>query len=317
MKHVTTILSRSILLAFAVCAACGGGGSGAAREQAALRVQAAALEEIAEALLFVEKRGGYLGARFVANLAKSAEGEPLVRIYAGSPAPAIASNELVDRVIGRNQGGVHFLFSDTHSLRPDLQRMLVALCREQFSGLDFELTRDPARANVFIFETTLALNPQRPRSGEEGREYDAYTMAASSDPPITIIALNTGDPQAFGATVAGENRDQIEGVLLNEMINALGTYDLQALDFASFSEATQRWGAMMERDYGAAFLDSFTITDSGSREHSPELLEMDLMVVERILEEAALLEEARQAGSGSNERQSHTPGSTSRPGDSR
>ena len=293
MEHVTKILSRPMLLALAVCAACGGGEGGEADATAALaarRAQTAALEEIAEALLLVEEGGGTLGARFVASMDASADGEPLVRIYADSPAPAVAAHELVGRLIGRNQGGVEFLFADTTAVRPDLQQVMLEVYREQFTGLDFVLTSDPTQANVFVFETTLVPNPQHFREAWEGRKIDAFTMSAVWDPPISIITLNTGDPEAFGETVAEGTRSKLEGVFLNEMMNALGTYDLQDLDFGLFSHSTQLWVARQEHDHGAGVLDRFTITDSAAPVHSPELLEMDLMLVRRVLQEAARLE---------------------------
>lgn len=291
MEHVTKSPSPFIPLALAVSAACGGGEADATDAQVARRAQTAALEEMAQGLLLVEDSGGTLGARFVASLDQSADGEPLVRVYADSPAPAIAANDLVDRVIGRNQGGVEFLFADTTGVRRELQQMMLEVYREQFTGLDFVLTPDPTEANVFVFETTLTLNPRRSRPEYEGREIDAFTVAATTDPPISIIALNTGDEQAFGETVAEGTREKLEGVFLNEMMNALGTYDLQDLDFLLFSDATRRWVARQERDHGAGVLDRFTITDSTSWVRSPVLLEMDLILVRRVLEEAALLKE--------------------------
>lgn len=88
MGDVAKIPSLAMLLAIAAGTACSGGEASPAEARAARRVQDAALAEVAQALLLVESGGGYLGARFVASLDEGAGGKPLVRIYAGSPAPA-------------------------------------------------------------------------------------------------------------------------------------------------------------------------------------------------------------------------------------
>lgn len=187
------------------------------------------------------------------------------------------------------------MFTRTRVVRQELQQVMLEVYREQFTGLDFALTPDPTQANVFAFETTFTPNLQHPQPMARDNRYSAYTMAADSEPPISIITLNTGGANDLTGAIAAGERDQIEGAFLNEMMNALGTRDLQDVDFEALSYSSRLWGARLERDHGNAALDRFTITHSSRSQPGPELLEMDLMVVRRILEEAARLEEAEEA----------------------
>lgn len=281
-----------ILLA-AVAAACGEAPDSARHEEAEPEPaldRRAALEELAEALLYLddEERGGYLGARFVASLDEGPGGEPLVRIFAGSPSMACGASSVVEAAVcGNRLGKGTFLFQTFRPVRPDLREIMVEVCNEQFEGLDFVLTDDPWEANVYALETTFVPNPRHADPMNADNNYSAYTMTAKSDPPVSIIALNTGGSNDFTRAIEEGDPVQLEATFLNEMMNALGVMDLQNVDTTTLSRPNQVWGARLERDHGNDALDRFTITDSNHSGPGNELLELDRMIVRRILEEAA------------------------------
>jgi hypothetical protein len=278
-------LSAAIL----ALAACGGGGMDVAspgQGESAEEQRLGALREVAAALPWRDRDGGLLGARYVAGFDKGPGGLPLMRIFAGDPAVACAANSNLNYIVARNEMGKPFMFSGSKDVRPELQRLMVETYREQFVGLEFALTTDPWRANLFAFETTIVPNPRHSRPTRADNRYCAYTMILNSVPAVSIMALNTGGHNRFSEALAAGELAWVRGTLLNEMMNALGTRDLQDVDFEALSYSTRLWGAKLERDQGNGAMDLYTITDSSGTEAGSKLLEMDLMVLGLILEEA-------------------------------
>lgn len=246
--------------------------------------ETAALEDIARALILTHPEGPLAGGKWLSELTLQNNGRRLVTIYSGT--------EQVDGLKALLARGHRFNIENPRTIDKKLQDWMLEGYKRQFPDMDFAMTDNLGSADLIILQTKLLPNTRRsqPLNPDEISTYKAYSFMSGAVGGKThgVVLLNTDGNPKFGRRIANGDTKYVQAMFLNEIFNAIGVLDFQAMDRNKLKPATRKWLDEKEKAGGGIqAMDAYTITRSGGEHYDDEVKALDKIILKQLYQEEA------------------------------